>query len=110
MINKTLQAPPTPAELAARLNISVRQLYRQFELDGDSIGRYIQRQRLHCAARDLAQAGDNALPITTIAYKWGFTDSAHFSRVFKRHYNMPPKDYRANVQGVTGVHNNQGPP
>jgi len=60
------------------LNISVRQLYRQFELDGDSIGRYIQRQRLHCAARDLAQTGDNALPITTIAYKWGFTDSAHF--------------------------------
>lgn len=110
MINKTLLAPPTPTELAARLNISVRQLYRQFELDGDSIGRYIQRQRLHCAARDLAQSGDNALPITTIAYKWGFTDSAHFSRVFKRHYSMPPKDYRANAMGTISAQNNQGRP
>lgn len=98
LINQTLQAPPTPAELAAKLNVSVRQLYRQFELDGDSIGRYIQRQRLHCAARDLAQGADTGLPITTIAYKWGFTDSAHFSRVFKRHFGMPPKDYRAQSQ------------
>ncbi|TBU74984.1 transcriptional regulator FeaR [Pseudomonas daroniae] len=98
LINEALQAPPTPAELATQLNVSVRQLYRQFELDGDSIGRYIQRQRLHCSARDLTQAGDKALPITTIAYKWGFTDSAHFSRVFKRHFGMPPKDYRAQSQ------------
>lgn len=102
LINETLQAPPTPAELAARLNVSVRQLYRQFELEGDSIGRYIQRQRLHCSARDLAQSDGNALSITSIAYKWGFTDSAHFSRVFKRHYGMPPKDYRAQSRKMAG--------
>lgn len=94
LINEALLNPPTPLELASHLNISVRQLYRQFEMDGDSVCRYIQRQRLQSSARDLLHNSDAALPITTIAYKWGFSDSAHFSRVFKRHYGMSPKAYR----------------
>jgi len=97
LIQQSLPHAPSPAELAARLNISVRQLYRQFEIDGDSICRYVQRQRLECSARDLL---DDALRITTIAYKWGFTDSAHFSRVFKRQYGVSPRDYR--VQALQG--------
>ncbi|CAD5106894.1 transcriptional regulator FeaR [Zestomonas carbonaria] len=95
LINESLPEAPTPTELAARLNVSVRKLYRQFEIDGDSICRYIQRQRLERSARELEDTSGNALPITTIAYKWGFTDSAHFSRVFKQHYGLSPKTYRA---------------
>ncbi|CAH0191209.1 Transcriptional activator FeaR [Pseudomonas sp. Bi70] len=95
LIQESLPHAPSPAELAARLNISVRQLYRQFEIDGDSICRYVQRQRLECSARDLL---DDALRITTIAYKWGFSDSAHFSRVFKRQYGVSPRDYRVQTQ------------
>jgi AraC family transcriptional regulator, positive regulator of tynA and feaB len=33
--------------------------------------------------------------ITSIAYKWGFTDSAHFSRSFKKQFEVSPKDFRA---------------
>jgi AraC family transcriptional regulator, positive regulator of tynA and feaB len=100
MINEALMEPPTPDELAARLNVSVRHLYRQFEMNGESICRYINRQRLQCCARELTQTGNGRLPITTIAYNWGFADSAHFSRVFKRHYGMPPRDYRAQYQKI----------
>lgn len=95
LINDALPEAPKPAELAARLNVSVRQLYRQFELEGDSVCRYIQRQRLEHSARELSDARTAALQITTIAYKWGFTDSAHFSRLFKQHYGVSPKAYRA---------------
>ena len=92
MINDALPDAPTPIELAARLNVSVRQLYRQFEADG--ICRYIQRQRLERSARELRDARSATLQITTIAYNWGFTDSAHFSRLFKQHYGVSPKSYR----------------
>lgn len=92
MINDALPDAPTPIELAARLNVSVRQLYRQFEADG--ICRYIQRQRLERSARELRDARSATLKITTIAYNWGFTDSAHFSRLFKQHYGISPKSYR----------------
>lgn len=97
IISESLPNAPTPTELAAKLNVSVRKLYRQFENDGDSICRYIQRQRLERSARELADTGSQALPITTIAYKWGFTDSAHFSRVFKHHYGMSPRTYRTDA-------------
>lgn len=97
IINESLPNAPTPAELAAKMNVSVRKLYRQFEIDGDSICRYIQRQRLERSARELADTSSHALPITTIAYKWGFTDSAHFSRVFKQHYGISPRAYRTDA-------------
>lgn len=97
IISESLPNAPTPTELAAKLNVSVRKLYRQFEIDGDSICRYIQRQRLERSARELADTSSQALPITTIAYKWGFTDSAHFSRVFKHCYGVSPRAYRANA-------------
>ncbi len=102
LINDALLDPPSPAELAAHLHISVRQLYRQFEQDGDSVCRYIQRQRLERSARELADAGPQAQPITSIAYKWGFTDSAHFSRSFKRYFGVSPKDYRAGHRQSSG--------
>ncbi|KJK18803.1 MULTISPECIES: transcriptional regulator FeaR [Pseudomonas] len=89
------QANLTPVNLANRLNISVRHLYRLFEEQGDSVCRYIQRARLKRSAADLANPVLKRESITTIAYKWGFTDSAHFSRSFKKQFEQSPKDYRA---------------
>lgn len=85
----------TPASLASRLSISVRHLYRLFEDEGDSVCRYIQRARLKRSADDLANPFLKKESITSIAYKWGFTDSAHFSRSFKKQFEQSPKDYRA---------------
>lgn len=87
----------TPSTLASRLQISVRQLYRLFEEQGDSVCRYIQRTRLQRSATDLSNPHLKRESITAIAYKWGFTDSAHFSRAFKKQFELSPKDYRAGV-------------
>ncbi|NIE75137.1 transcriptional regulator FeaR [Pantoea sp. Tr-811] len=96
VIDESLSQPGlTPAHLAGRLNISVRHLYRLFEEEGDSVCRYIQRARLKRSADDLANPFYRGESITSIAYKWGFTDSAHFSRSFKKQFEQSPKDYRA---------------
>jgi len=95
VIDESLGQPGlSPVNLANRLNISVRHLYRLFEEQGDSVCRYIQRARLQRSADDLANPILKTASITTIAYKWGFTDSAHFSRSFKKQYEQSPKDYR----------------
>lgn len=100
VIDKSLSQPGlTPAALAGGLNISVRHLYRLFEEQGDSVCRYIQRARLKRSAEDLANPFFKSESITSIAYKWGFTDSAHFSRSFKKQYEQSPKDYRATAIG-----------
>lgn len=101
LIDESLSQPNlTPMALASRLQISVRQLYRLFEEQGDSVCRYIQRTRLQRSASDLANPNLRRESITAIAYKWGFTDSAHFSRAFKKQFEQSPKDYRAQAVGL----------
>ena len=96
LIEESLTQPSlSPVALANRLHISVRQLYRLFEEQGDSVCRYIQRTRLQRSAGDLSNPHLKRETITAIAYKWGFTDSAHFSRAFKKQFEQSPKDYRA---------------
>lgn len=100
VIEQSLGQPGlTPISLANRLNISVRHLYRLFEEQGDSVCRYIQRTRLKHSAEDLANPQLKGKSITCIAYKWGFTDSAHFSRSFKKQYDLSPRDYRMQAFG-----------
>lgn len=96
VIDESLTQPGlSPVGLASRLNISVRHLYRLFEEQDDSVCRYIQRARLKRSADDLTNPFLRSESITSIAYKWGFTDSAHFSRSFKKQFEVPPKDFRA---------------
>ena len=98
VIDESLSQPGlSPIGLANRLNISVRHLYRLFEEQDDSVCRYIQRARLKRSADDLTNPFLRSESITSIAYKWGFTDSAHFSRSFKKQFEQSPKDFRAHV-------------
>lgn len=95
LINQLLQeAHLSPQLLAEHLHISIRQLYRLFEEQGDSVCRYIQRQRLQRSADDLGNPQLRQESITQIAFRWGFADSAHFSRAFKKQFELTPKDYR----------------
>lgn len=96
VIDDSLTQPGlSPVGLASRLNISVRHLYRLFEEQDDSVCRYIQRARLKRSADDLTNPFLRSESITSIAYKWGFTDSAHFSRSFKKQFELSPKDFRS---------------
>lgn len=98
LIEESLNQPSlTPKAIASLLQISVRQLYRLFEEQEDSVCRYILRTRLVRSASDLTNPSLRHESITAIAYKWGFTDSAHFSRAFKKQFERCPKDYRAHA-------------
>ncbi|MCF4978241.1 transcriptional regulator FeaR [Pseudomonas gessardii] len=105
VIEESLSQPGlSPVGLASRLNISVRHLYRLFEEQDDSVCRYIQRARLKRSADDLTNPFLRSESITSIAYKWGFTDSAHFSRSFKKQFELSPKAFRSSrLQQAVGM-------
>lgn len=84
----------SPERLASSFHISIRQLYRLFEWHEETVCRYVQRRRLKRCAEALANPAQTQLSITQIAYQWGFTDSAHFSRSFKREFGCSPREYR----------------
>lgn len=83
----------TPQIIADRCTISVRYLHRLFETLGTTVCEWIRTQRLlMCdeALRDPACRHS----ISEIAYRWGFSDQAQFSRHYRRHFGRTPSATR----------------
>jgi AraC-like DNA-binding protein len=83
----------TPAAVAGGLNISLRYLYVQFSEQGTTVAHWIRSRRLARCRADLSDRG-NDRSITEIAFQWGFSDAAHFSRLFKSAHGEPPHAFR----------------
>ncbi len=61
---------------------------------GISISDYILNYRLSVAKKLLINSKESS--INDIALQVGFFDAAHFTKTFKMHYSITPKDYRNN--------------
>ncbi|MFE9687992.1 helix-turn-helix domain-containing protein [Streptomyces sp. NPDC006285] len=73
----------TPAKVAAAHHMSVRRLHKLFEGQPLTVAALIRRQRLERCRVDLAGTDRT---VAAVAAGWGFTDPAHFSRLFKATY------------------------
>lgn len=86
-----------PQSIANANYISLRYLHGLFHDRGVSVSSWIRTRRLDQCQRDLLDPMFAQVPVASIAARWGLTDPAHFSRLFKRTYGMSPSDYRASV-------------
>lgn len=84
-----------PTQVAGAHHISLRYLHRLFEPTGSSVAEYIRRRRLDRCRRDLLDPALAGRPVASVGARWAFLDPAHFSRVFKAEYGLPPAAYRA---------------
>ncbi|MFI2504526.1 helix-turn-helix domain-containing protein [Streptomyces sp. NPDC018972] len=84
----------SPATVAAAHGISVRHLHQLFAAEGEAPAAWIRHRRLERCRRDLADPRLRGRSVHAIAARWGFTDAATFSRVFRRAYGMTPTDHR----------------
>jgi AraC-like DNA-binding protein len=87
-----------PDLIASACGISTRYLHELFRDTKQTIGQWIRDQRLdacHAQLRDPA----NRLTVTEIAYRFGFSDHAQFSRAFRGHFGMSPKELRDRARG-----------
>lgn len=78
-------------ELAAAHSVAPRTVHRAFATTGDTVGSVARAHRIAGARSDLV---NTTLPITTIAHRWGFCDTSHMARQFRREFSMSPGDYR----------------
>ncbi len=76
--------------ISRAVGLSARQLARAFEIDGISITRYIWAQRLERCRADLLDRNLRHTAISEIAFRWGFNDSAHFSRSYRSRFGETP--------------------
>jgi AraC-like DNA-binding protein len=90
MLNN-LGTPPVIKELAINASMSVSKLKRLFkQIFGTSIFNYYQQFRMQEAARLLKE---EKTTVSEVGYQLGFTNLSHFSKVFKQHIGMKPKQY-----------------
>ncbi|MBN3725945.1 GlxA family transcriptional regulator [Burkholderia sp. Ac-20379] len=96
----------SPAQLAERLDLSVRHLERLFkESTGMGPRAYCKQMRLQFAAWLLARTDK---PVADIAVRCGFPGGSHLSREFRAHFGLPPVRYRA--QGAQRAQDAGGAP
>jgi AraC family transcriptional activator of tynA and feaB len=92
-IKTHLQDPELgPASIAQAYSVSVRALHALFEDVEESVAGLVRSERLARCLEDLERP--NGGSVTDIAFRWGFCDAAHFSRVFKRAFGATPSEVR----------------
>jgi AraC family transcriptional activator of tynA and feaB len=93
-----------PAAIAEAVGISVRHLHRLFSARGRRVSDWIREQRLERCSADFVDQRFSGKSITEIAFSWGFSDSAHFSRCFKLRFGVSPREFRLRfTSGTAGL-------
>jgi AraC-like DNA-binding protein len=85
----------SPGAVAAAQFISPRYLHKLFETEQTTVADWIRRRRLERCRQDLLDPGLRTEPVGAIGARWGLTNPAHFSRLFRDAYGLPPSSYRA---------------
>lgn len=84
----------TPPRIAEAHGISRRSMNRVFEDEPMTVSQLIWERRLAHSRRDLRDPALSGRSVTEIAYHWGFSSSAHFSRAFKARFGQTPTEAR----------------
>ncbi|MFT4028869.1 MAG: helix-turn-helix transcriptional regulator [Protaetiibacter sp.] len=88
----------TPNRVAEAVCVSTRTLHRLFEREGLTVSAWIRQRRLENCRDELADPRMQHYPVNAIAARWGLSDAAHFSRLFKAAFGMSPRAFRADLE------------
>ena len=77
--------------LSEEVGMSSRSLQRHLKNEGSSFGALLEKTRLNWASKNLV---DLTHSVSEIGYGAGFSDQAHFTRVFKKAVGTTPSRYR----------------
>jgi len=91
-MEQQLGVPVTIRQIAAQTGVSQTHLIRLYRQAGlPSPKQYLWQLRTQAAAQLLLETG---LTASEIAYRTGFSNPYHFSRLFKRYQKQPPGRFR----------------
>lgn len=78
---------------ATNTGISIRYLHYLFSIHGISASKWIMEQRLLRSKEALLARKQVRSVVKDVAFQWGFSDVAHFSRAFKSRFGDSPVEF-----------------
>lgn len=94
-IDNNLGSPDlSPGTIAQAHFVSTRHLHALFRQADTTISTWIRERRLESCRKDLLDPVLSDRSVAAISARWGFTDAAHFSRIFKAAYGVSPSQLR----------------
>ena len=94
LLELRFDAPPTIAELAAKIGVNQSKLMREFKAEvGCTIAEYALRQRMEKARELLTKEG---LGIAQVAYRVGYQHHSSFTSAFSNYFGCTPSALQAN--------------
>lgn len=85
------------ADIAKALGVTQNRLRDRFLAELGMLPKeYLNRAKIECAKALLRQEQD--LSITALAYRLGYSDSSHFSVLFRQYAGCSPSEYRRNAR------------
>ena len=92
LMEANIEEPMSPDELARHIGLSRRQLERLFQKYLNCVPtRYYLELRLRRARQLLLQT---SMSIVDVAFACGFVSAPHFSKCYRDHFGIPPRDER----------------
>lgn len=85
--------------IAHHCAVSERYLHAVFAAVGQRIGAQIRELRLQHCRSELRSPASRAYAVLDIALRWGFSDAAHFSRIYKQRFGCSPRAERQRALG-----------
>ena len=97
IVDADLSADLSPSTLAANLGITPGYLSTVFRKEmGKTVSEYVRERRMEYAMYLLSTTD---LQTQTVALHCGILDAQYFSKLFKRHTDMTPTEYRLSHRG-----------
>ncbi|WP_027856847.1 AraC-like ligand-binding domain-containing protein [Marinobacterium jannaschii] len=94
VVRDNIQRPElSPDMIANACHISTRYLHKLFKDSDQTVSQWIKELRLQAALNDI-RIDSGQTTLAEIAYRWGFTDQAHFCRLFKARFGCSPREMR----------------
>jgi AraC-like DNA-binding protein len=99
-VREHLRDPALDVDMVSQgVGLSTRYIHKLFSSEPERLMKWVWAERIEGACKEIEKTALRRKAISHIAFSWGFSGPAHFSRSFRKRYGVSPIEYRAQASG-----------